>query len=146
MRNALVFGGTGQIGVPLLDRLRGGGWRVVAVSRDTQLDDTCVHWLRGDLSSVERLPAAVDAIFSCGPLDHFARWYANSTVSAPCVVAFGSTSVSVKSTSGDPRERSQSAAARSVGDLANGSWAARHGAVRDLDEFDVGLRLVVATA
>jgi len=106
MRNALVFGGTGQIGVPLLDRLRGGGWRVVAVSRDTQLDDTCVHWLRGDLSSVERLPAAVDAIFSCGPLDHFARWYANSTVFAPCVVAFGSTSVSVKSTSGDPRERS----------------------------------------
>jgi nucleoside-diphosphate-sugar epimerase len=33
MRNALVFGGTGQIGAPLLDRLRAGGWRVVAVSR-----------------------------------------------------------------------------------------------------------------
>jgi SAM-dependent methyltransferase len=29
-------------------------------------------------------------------------------------------------------------------DLANGSWAARHGALRELDSYDVGLRLVVA--
>jgi nucleoside-diphosphate-sugar epimerase len=105
MRSALVFGGTGQIGAPLLDRLRAGGWRVVAVSRDAQLDDACVRWLRGDLSRVEQLPVAVDAIFSCGPLDHFARWYANSTVTAPRVVAFGSTSLEVKSDSADPRER-----------------------------------------
>lgn len=29
-------------------------------------------------------------------------------------------------------------------DLASGAWYARHGALLDLDEFDVGLRLVVA--
>ena len=109
MRNALVFGGTGQIGVPLLDRLRAGGWRVVAVSREAQLDDACVHWLRGDLSGVERLPAVVDAIFSCGPLDHFARWYAGSSIECGRVVAFGSTSLTAKSESADPRERALSA-------------------------------------
>ncbi len=109
VRSALVFGGSGQIGAPLLQRLRQGGWRVLAVSRDAQVDDTCVRWLRGDLSRVERLPVAVDAIFSCGPLDHFARWYANSTVTSPRVVAFGSTSLEVKSDSVDPRERSLAA-------------------------------------
>ena len=109
MRTALVFGGSGQIGTPLLERLRGDGWSVTAVSRDAQIDDACVRWLRGDLSRVEKLPGAVDAIFSCGPLDHFARWYANSTVEAARVVAFGSTSVEVKSTSADPRERALAA-------------------------------------
>ena len=108
-RTALVFGGSGQIGAPLLDRLRADGWRVTAVSRDAQIDDACVRWLRGDLSRVERLPDAVDAIFSCGPLDHFARWYANSTLDCPRVVAFGSTSVEVKSSSDDPRERALAA-------------------------------------
>ena len=108
-RTALVFGGSGQVGAPLLDRLRGDGWRVTAVSRDAQIDDACVRWLRGDLSRVERLPEAVDAIFSCGPLDHFARWYANSTLACPRVVAFGSTSIDVKSDSTDPRERALAA-------------------------------------
>jgi nucleoside-diphosphate-sugar epimerase len=109
MRQALVFGGSGQIGARLLQQLRDGGWQVTAVSRDAQIDDACVRWLRGDLSQVERLPAATDAIFSCGPLDHFARWYANSTVECPRVVAFGSTSLSAKSGSADPRERALSA-------------------------------------
>ena len=109
MRTALVFGGSGQIGMPLLDHLRGDGWSVTAVSRDAQIDDASVRWLRGDLSRVERLPAAVDAIFSCGPLDHFARWYANSPVAAGRVVAFGSTSVEVKADSTDPRERALAA-------------------------------------
>ena len=108
-RTALVFGGSGQIGMPLLDRLRGEGWSVTAVSRDAQIDDACVRWLRGDLSRVERLPEAVDAIFSCGPLDHFARWYANSTLACPRVLAFGSTSIEVKSDSSDPRERALAA-------------------------------------
>jgi len=109
VREALVFGASGQIGAPLLNCLREEDWRVVAVSRDAQIDDACVRWLRGDLSRVERLPEAVDAIFSCGPLDHFARWYANSTLDCPRVVAFGSTSVEVKSSSGDPRERALAA-------------------------------------
>jgi nucleoside-diphosphate-sugar epimerase len=108
-RTALVFGGSGQIGAPLLDRLRAEGWRVTAVSRDAQVDDACVRWLRGDLSRVERLPDAVDAVFSCGPLDHFARWYANSTLACPRVLAFGSTSIEVKSDSTDPRERALAA-------------------------------------
>ena len=108
MRNALVFGGSGQIGERLLQRLREDRWQVVAVSRDAQVDDASVRWLRGDLSRVERLPGTVDAIFSCGPLDHFARWYAASTVACPRVVAFGSTSLSVKSDSADARERALS--------------------------------------
>ena len=29
-------------------------------------------------------------------------------------------------------------------DVADGTWGARHGALRTLDEYDVGLRLVVA--
>jgi nucleoside-diphosphate-sugar epimerase len=109
MRQALVFGGSGQIGERLLQHLREDGWRVVAVSRDAQVDDASVRWLRGDLAHVERLPATVDAIFSCGPLDHFARWYANSTVRCARVVAFGSTSLTAKSDSADPRERALSA-------------------------------------
>ncbi|HVR82085.1 MAG TPA: NAD-dependent epimerase/dehydratase family protein [Luteimonas sp.] len=105
MRDALVFGGSGQIGAPLLERLHAAGWRVFAVSRNAHPDAPCMHWLRGDLDHVEGLPRRVDAIFSCGPLDQFARWYAASAIEAPRVVAFGSTSVDVKQGSVDPHER-----------------------------------------
>jgi nucleoside-diphosphate-sugar epimerase len=105
MRTALVFGGSGQIGAPLLQRLLGAQWRVLAISRAAQTDADGVHWLRGDCDGVDGLPAAVDAIFSCGPLDHFARWYAASPVACARVVAFGSTSVAVKHDSGDAHER-----------------------------------------
>jgi nucleoside-diphosphate-sugar epimerase len=105
MRTALVFGASGQIGVPLLQHLRDARWRVLAVSRTAQTDDDGVHWLRGDCDGVDGLPAAVDAIFSCGPLDHFARWYAASPVACARAVAFGSTSVAVKHDSGDAHER-----------------------------------------
>jgi nucleoside-diphosphate-sugar epimerase len=69
-----------------------------------------VHWLRGDLAgfggiAVDRMPATVDAIFSCGPLDHFARWYATTPLRAARVVAFGSTSLEVKVDSTEPAER-----------------------------------------
>src|SRR3546814_3036421 len=64
-----------------------------------------VRWLRGDLQAVDGLQPRVDAIFSCGPLDHFARWYAQSLVECPRVVAFGSTSVEVKQDSADAAER-----------------------------------------
>ncbi|MEO6263465.1 MAG: nucleoside-diphosphate sugar epimerase, partial [Luteimonas sp.] len=50
-------------------------------------------------------PDAVDALFSCGPLDRFARWYAASRIDAARVIAFGSTSVEVKRGSSDPHER-----------------------------------------
>lgn len=105
MRSALVFGGSGQIGRPLLDRLHGDGWRLHAVSRNEHADAPGLHWLRGDLAGVAGVPGAVDAIFSCGPLDHFADWYARGSVRAARVVAFGSTSVEVKSGSADTHER-----------------------------------------
>lgn len=48
---------------------------------------------------------AFEVIFSCGPLDHFARWYAENPVIAPRIVAFGSTSLEVKEHSIDAAER-----------------------------------------
>ena len=105
MRDALVFGGSGQIGASLLRCLHAAGWRVVAVSRTAQPESPGVQWLRGDLDHVDGLPRRVDAIISCGPLDHFARWYAACTIDAPRVVAFGSTSVDVKQDSADVHER-----------------------------------------
>ena len=105
MRRALVFGGSGQIGRPLLQRLAGSGWQVVAVSRDAQRDDERVRWLQGDLVSVDGLPSEVDVVFSCGPFDAFAQWHARSEVECGRVVAFGSTSVEVKHASADASER-----------------------------------------
>lgn len=104
-RTAVVFGGSGQLGQPLLARLRADGWTVLAVSRDPHPDRDGVRWLRGDLAAPPALPEAADAIFSCGPLDHFARWYAGDAIAAPRVVAFGSTSLHSKQASADPRER-----------------------------------------
>jgi nucleoside-diphosphate-sugar epimerase len=112
MRSALVFGGSGQIGRPLLARLQRRGWQVHAVSRTAQPALPGVHWLRGDLESSEGLPERVEAIISCGPLDHFARWYAQSTIACPRVVAFGSTSVEVKQDSADAEERDVAARLR----------------------------------
>jgi len=105
MRRALVFGASGQIGRPLLDLLMRGGWKTYAVSRQPQADAPGLHWLRGDFDRIEDLPTRVDAIFSCGPLDAFARWYDIARIEAGRVLAFGSTSVEVKRGSADPRER-----------------------------------------
>ena len=105
MKTALVFGASGQIGLPLLDRLGDAGWRVHAVSRQARSDTPGRHWLQGDFAHVPVLPRDVDAIFSCGPLDLFARWYATATVVSPRVVAFGSTSATSKHASEDEHER-----------------------------------------
>ena len=105
MRSALVFGGSGQIGQPLIQRLRAGGWHVTALSRSPQRDDARLRWLSGGFEAMPPLPARFDAIISAGPLDHFARWYAGGGVAAPRVVAFGSTSLDTKRGSGDPAER-----------------------------------------
>ena len=105
MKRALVFGASGQIGTPLLERLNDAGWRVYAVSRQSRSDSPGRHWLRGDFSGVRDLPEAVDAIFSCGPLDLFARWYSATNVASPRVVAFGSTSATSKHASDDAGER-----------------------------------------
>ncbi|HET8819382.1 MAG TPA: NAD-dependent epimerase/dehydratase family protein [Xanthomonadaceae bacterium] len=126
MPAALVFGASGQLGRPLLARLRAAGWDVVAVSRDARRDPG-VCWVEGALSSLGPVPGRFDAVFSCGPLDHFARWYAANGVGLPRVVAFGSTSVEVKRSSGDPRERDL-AARLAKGEEVVFAAASRHGA------------------
>lgn len=105
MRHALLFGGSGQIGRPLLAGLSRAGWRVTALSRHPQTDRPGLAWLQGDFDWMPALPERVDTIFSCGPLDAFARWYASAPVQAERVIAFGSTSVETKQGSADARER-----------------------------------------
>lgn len=112
MRTALVFGGSGPIGAALLARLPAAGWTAVAVSRGPQREVAGVRWLRGDLARCDGLPLAVDAIFSCGPLDHFARWHAQAAIDAPRIVAFGSTSAVAKEASPDAAERALAAQLR----------------------------------
>ena len=102
---ALVFGASGQIGQPLLARLREEGWDVVAVSRDAQPDTAGVRWLRGGFDDLRQVRAEIDALVSCGPLDRFAAWYATQDVGASTVVAFGSTSLHVKQDSPAAEER-----------------------------------------
>ncbi len=104
-RKALVFGASGQIGGCLLANLRAAGWTVTAVSRQPQLPGPGLCWVQADLSGVWQGGDDFDAVFCCGPLDHFARWYAASAMRAPRVVAFGSTSAEVKRDSSDPAER-----------------------------------------
>ena len=65
MKTALVFGASGQVGMPLLDRLRDDGWRVYAVSRTARAEQPGLVWLQGDLSQVAGLPSQVQAICSC---------------------------------------------------------------------------------
>ena len=105
MKHALVFGGSGQIGRPLLGLLHRAGWRVTALSRQEQHDRPGLHWLRGDFSALPPLPVQIDAIFRCGPLDAFAHWYRDAHIEAERVIAFGSTSVEVKRGSADAHER-----------------------------------------
>jgi nucleoside-diphosphate-sugar epimerase len=127
MKTALVFGASGQIGMPLLDRLRDDGWRLYAVSRQPRPEQPGLVWLPGDLDRVDDLPPHPLAIFSCGPLDLFARWYAHTPLRAPRVIAFGSTSIEVKRGSADAEERDLAARLRE-GERVLFEAAAAHGA------------------
>lgn len=102
---ALVFGGSGQIGERLLIRLLSSRWQVTAWSRQPRAARSGLIWRQGDLAVPAAAGEAFEVIFSCGPLDHFARWYAENPVVAPRIVAFGSTSVEVKEHSIDAAER-----------------------------------------
>lgn len=104
-RRALLFGGSGQIGERVLVALLAAGWQVCAVSRTPRAAVPGVAWRLGDLSTPWQDEAPFDAVLSCGPLDHFAHWYAASALAAPRVVAFGSTSIEVKQASSEPAER-----------------------------------------
>src|SRR5690606_39187834 len=108
MRTALVFGGSGQIGAALLPRLLAAGWQVDAVSRTARTDQPGLRWHGGGFPDCVGLPVAVDAVFSCGPLDLFANWFAASSIATPRVVAFGSTSAATKADAADPAERALS--------------------------------------
>lgn len=107
MKNALLLGGSGQIGQSLLPRLLDDGWAVMAVSRRAaQMQQTPgVAWLAGSLQQMPRLPHPAALIVSCGPLDAFAAWYAQGGQAASRVIAFGSTSLKVKRDSSDAAER-----------------------------------------
>lgn len=105
MRTALVFGASGQIGDALLARLDPAEWQVFAVSRMARPSSSAVRWLQGEFAGIEGLPPAVDVIFSTGPLDGFAQWYARGLVATLRVVAFGSTSLETKLASQDAHER-----------------------------------------
>lgn len=104
-RNALVFGGSGQIGAALIPRLRAAGWRVTALSRTPQTERDGLRWLRGEFAALPVLPRTCDAVFSCGPLDLFSMWYARAEIGCPRVIAFGSTSMDTKHVAADAGER-----------------------------------------
>lgn len=102
---ALVFGGSGQIGERLLTRLLSRGWQVTAWSRQPRASRSGLVWRQGDLAVPAMTGEAFEVIFSCGPLDHFSRWYVENPVIAPRIVAFSSTSAEVKEHSIDAAER-----------------------------------------
>ena len=105
-RRALVFGATGAIGEALLPRLLAAGWSVDALSRTPSKDSAQLHWHTGTFAGLpQTLPAQVDAIFSCGPLDLFSHWYAGANIECPRVIAFGSTSDATKQHAADAGER-----------------------------------------
>lgn len=106
IRHALVFGATGPIGAALLARLLDAGWSVDALSRTPPADGARLRWHAGTFATLPgTLPARVDAVFSCGPLDLFSHWYAGATIDCPRVIAFGSTSDATKQDAADPDER-----------------------------------------
>ncbi|WP_245622586.1 NAD-dependent epimerase/dehydratase family protein [Pseudoxanthomonas dokdonensis] len=103
-RHALLMGGSGQIGEAAVARLLAAGWRISALSRQPRQSRPGLQWLAGELDNPGELPHQVDCIFSMGPLDAFARWYAASSIDCPRVIAFGSTSLETKQTSLDAHE------------------------------------------
>jgi nucleoside-diphosphate-sugar epimerase len=107
MPSSLVFGASGAIGRFLVPRLLGAGHEVVAVSRELRESrHPRLRWITGDLPSrVPELPQPA-AIFSLGPLDAFAAWFAeNAAGYAARIVAIGSLSAETKRVSYDPNER-----------------------------------------
>lgn len=129
MKTALVFGGSGQIGAALLPRLHADGWQVLALSRAPREDAPGVRWLRGGFPQPPELPVEVDAVFSCGPLDAFAHWYAQAGIRSARVIAFGSTSVHVKHASSDAGERDVARRLRDAETLLFATAATRGAAV-----------------
>ncbi|HEU4662487.1 MAG TPA: NAD-dependent epimerase/dehydratase family protein [Dokdonella sp.] len=113
MAVALVLGASGAIGRFLLPRLLAAGDDVLAVSRTPRTSASArLHWLQGDLAHALPPLPPLDALFSCGPLDAFAHWYARTPLQARRIVAIGSMSVDSKQASADPHERDLAARLR----------------------------------
>jgi len=129
VRTCLVFGASGAIGRFLLTRLLTAGERVFAVSRHVQADARDgLRWIEGSLENDAALPDAVDAIFSCGPLDAFARWYARTPTGSARVVAIGSMSADSKRDSIDAAERNVASRLAEAEDLVLRVAASRNAA------------------
>jgi len=105
LKRALVFGASGQLGDALLPLLRDAHCDILAISRQQRAGSDRVRWIIGALDETTVVPTGCDVVFSLGPLDAFARWQERVGPVAPRVVAFGSTSVSTKSSSADTAER-----------------------------------------
>jgi nucleoside-diphosphate-sugar epimerase len=106
MTVSLVFGASGAIGRFLVPRLLAAGHEVIAVSRVSRTSNMPnLRWIAGDLPGrVPSLPRT-DHIFSLGPLDAFARWFADNGEARARVVAIGSLSAETKQQSADSHER-----------------------------------------
>lgn len=106
MTVSLVFGASGAVGRFLVPRLLAAGHEVIAVSRVSRASETPhLRWIVGDLPGrVPSLPRA-NLIFSLGPLDAFARWFADNSEMRARVVALGSLSAETKQRSVDLEER-----------------------------------------
>ncbi|MEP7042482.1 MAG: NAD-dependent epimerase/dehydratase family protein [Dokdonella sp.] len=104
---SLMVGASGATGRFLRPRLLAAGHQVIALSRRPYVgDESGVRWLVGDLHATMPPLPALDAIFSLGPLDAFARWFAQAPiVGTPHVIAFSSMSVDSKRGSSDTAER-----------------------------------------
>lgn len=103
---ALLFGATGAIGQKVCALLQQVGWTIIALTRQPGLTASSgIEWRFGALPDVSITDGNIDVIISCGPLDLFSLWYAQTEMNCARVVAFSSTSVHVKQSSPEQRER-----------------------------------------
>jgi nucleoside-diphosphate-sugar epimerase len=117
---SIVFGASGAIGRFLLPRLLQAGHDVVAASREARASgNSRLRWITGGLpDDIPPLPADA-TLFSLGPLDAFADWFAAQGSRDARVVAIGSRSIETKKDSADAGERDVAARlARAEGTLS----------------------------
>jgi nucleoside-diphosphate-sugar epimerase len=106
MPASVVFGASGAVGRFLLPRLLAAGHDVFAISRDAHVSgEARLRWIVGDLPhNAPVLPQAA-TVFSLGPLDAFAEWFAAQGPRDARIVAIGSRSIETKRHSADAAER-----------------------------------------
>ncbi len=115
LRSNLVLGATGAVGQFLLPLLIARRERVIGISRDSScVDQAGIEWLHGDLFGAMPPLPQVDTLYSLGPLDAFADWFARTLAAqtrAPAhaaprrVIALSSMSAASKQDSIEAAER-----------------------------------------